>query len=97
METGFDQLEEKVKKAADVVRRLRGENKSLQEELGRAKSRLQDVEKAAADKPKGPSPEEARRLESMGKEIEGLRAEREEVRRRIGKLVQVLDALDAQE
>jgi hypothetical protein len=97
METGFDQLEEKVRKAADVVRRLRTENKSLQEELGRAKARVQDAEKAAGEKPKGPSPEDARRLESMGKEIEGLRAEREEVRRRIGKLVQVLDALDAQE
>ena len=97
METGFDQLEEKVKKAADVVRRLRGENKSLQEELGRAKSRLQDVEKSAAEKPKGPSPDDAKRLESLSKEIEGLRSEREEVRRRIGKLVQVLDALDAQE
>jgi FtsZ-binding cell division protein ZapB len=97
METGFDQLEEKVRKAADVVRRLRTENKSLQEELGRAKARVQDAEKAAADKPRGPSPEDSKRLDSLSKEIEGLRSEREEVRRRIGKLVQVLDALDAQE
>ena len=97
MESGFDQLEQKVKKAADVVRSLRTENKSLQEELGRVKSRLQEAEKASAEKPKGPSPEDARKLEAQGKEIDGLRAERDEIRRRIAKLVQVLDALDAQE
>ena len=101
MESGFDQLEEKVKKAADAMRRLRTENKSLQDELGKAKARAQDAEKAAeksaADKPKGPSPDEARKVESLTKEIDGLRGERDEIRRRIGKLVQVLDALDAQE
>ena len=84
MESGFDQLEQKVRKAADVVRTLRAENKTLQEELARLKGRLA-------------SPEDARKLESQGKEVEGLRAERDEIRRRIGKLVQVLDALDAQE
>ena len=97
METGFDQLEEKVRKAAEVVRRLRTENKSLQDEVARAKTRITEAEKAAADRPKGPSPEDARKLESMTKDIEGLRSERDEIRRRIAKLVQVLDALDAQE
>jgi uncharacterized coiled-coil DUF342 family protein len=97
MDSGFDQLEQKVRKAADVVRSLRTENKSLQEEMARLKGRLQDAEKASAEKPKGPPPEDTRKLEALGKEIEGLRAERDEIRRRIGKLVQVLDALDAQE
>ena len=97
MDSGFDQLEQKVRKAADVVRGLRTENKSLQEELGKLKGRLHDAEKASAEKPKGPAPEDTRKLDALGKEIEGLRAERDESRRRIGKLVQVLDALDAQE
>ena len=84
MESGFDQLEQKVRKAADVVRSLRTENKSLQEELAKLKGRPAP-------------PEDTRKLDALGKEIEGLRAERDEIRRRIGKLVQVLDALDAQE
>lgn len=96
MESGFDQLEEKVRKAAEVVRRLRQENMTLQEELGRVKPRLQEAEKAL-EKGRGPSPEEARRRDALSQEVEGLRSERDEIRRRIAKLVQVLDGLDPQE
>ena len=82
MENAFDQLEERVKKAADVVKRLRKENEGLQ---------------AALEKGKGPSAEETRRLDALGQEVKDLRGEREEIRRRIAKLVQVLDALDPAE
>jgi FtsZ-binding cell division protein ZapB len=82
MENAFDQLEERVKKAADVVKRLRQENKGLLEAL---------------EKGKGPSPEETRRAEALAQEVKELRAEREEIRRRIARLVQVLDALDPAE
>jgi FtsZ-binding cell division protein ZapB len=88
MENAFDQLEERVKKAADVVKRLRLENKGLQDELARVRPRLAEVEKAA---------EETRRLDAIGQEVKTLRGEREEIRRRIAKLVQVLDALDPAE
>ena len=99
MENAFDQLEEKVKKAADVVRRLRHENKTLQDELGRIRPRLQEVEKTvqAMEKGKGASAEDSRRSEALGQEVKDLRAEREEIRRRIAKLVQVLDGLDPEE
>ena len=101
MENAFDQLEEKVKKAAEVVKSLRHENKTLQDELGRIRPRLHEVEKTVAalekDKGKGPSPEDSRRLDALGSEVKDLRAEREEIRRRIAKLVQVLDALDPEE
>lgn len=83
MDSGFDELEQKVRKAADVVRRLRQENETLRKEA--------EARKAA------PPPEDGRRVEALGKEVEGLRGERDEIRRRIAKLVQVLDALDAQE
>jgi len=83
MENAFDQLEDRVKKAAEVIKRLRHENKTLQDELGR--------------KGKGVSAEETRRMEALGHEVKDLRAEREEIRRRIAKLVQVLDALDPEE
>ena len=81
MDNAFDQLEDRVKKAADVVKRLRQENKALQEELAG----------------KGASEEETRRADELAREVKGLRGERDEIRRRIAKLVQVLDALDPAE
>ena len=83
MDSGFDELEQKVRKAADVVRRLRQENEALRKEA--------ETRRAA------PPPEDGRKAEALGKELEGLRGERDEIRRRIARLVQVLDALDAQE
>ena len=99
MENAFDQLEERVKKAAEVVQRLRHENRTLQDELVRIRPRLQEVEKTvqAMEKGKGASAEESRRVDALGQEVKDLRAEREEIRRRIAKLVQVLDALDPEE
>jgi len=99
MENAFDQLEDRVKRAAEVVRRLRHENKTLQDELARIRPRLLEVEKTVEgmEKDKEPSLEETRRLDTLGKEVNDLRAEREEIRRRIAKLVQVLDALDPEE
>ena len=99
MENVFDQLEDRVKKAAEVVKRLRHENKTLHDELGRIREHLQEVEKTvqAMEKGKGASAEETRRLDALGQEVKDLRAEREEIRRRIAKLVQVLDALDPEE
>jgi prefoldin subunit 5 len=88
-----------VKKAAEVVKRLRHENRTLQDEVGRIRPRLQEVEKTvqAMEKGKGASAEETRRMDALGQEVKNLRAEREEIRRRIAKLVQVLDALDPEE
>ena len=99
MENAFDQLEDRVKKAAEVIKRLRHENRTLQDELGRIRPRLQEVEKTvqAMEKGKGASAEETRRMDALGQEVKDLRAEREEIRRRIAKLVQVLDALDPEE
>jgi FtsZ-binding cell division protein ZapB len=84
MDSAFDQLEEKVKKAAEALRRLRQENRTLQEEA----ERLKKGAAAASD---------TRKVDALQEEIQGLRAEREEIRRRIAKLVQVLDAFDTQE
>ena len=99
MENAFDQLEERVKKAADVVKRLRHENQALQEELARIRPRLQEVEKTvhALEKGAGASAEEGKKADALAHEVKDLRAEREEIRRRIAKLVQVLDALDPEE
>jgi predicted nucleic acid-binding Zn-ribbon protein len=96
MENGFDLLEEKVRKAAELVKRLRKENGGLEEQLGEGKKRLADAEKrlSALEKDKGSSADLSKEVELLGRELKSLRQERDEVRGRIAKLVEVLETLD---
>jgi predicted RNase H-like nuclease (RuvC/YqgF family) len=96
MEDSFALLEEKVQKAADLVKRLRKENKTLGDEAARSKSALQDAEKklAALQKEKAQSSESAEAVEKMRSELGQLQKERTEVRNRIAKLVDLLETLD---
>ena len=48
MQDSFDVLEEKVKKAAELVKKLRKENKTLDEQLKDHKARLAEAEKKLA-------------------------------------------------
>ena len=97
MDDSFELLEEKVRRAADLVRKLRRENRTLEDETSKAKARLQEAEKrlSSVEKqltaPSGPDPEVVKALEA---DLKSLRAEREEVRKRIGRLVEILDGLD---
>jgi predicted nucleic acid-binding Zn-ribbon protein len=95
VENAFDLLEQRVRRAAEVIRRLQGENAELKKQLGRAQAALQQAEKAAAAaaKQKG-SAEDGRRLEGLTHEVDALRKEREEIRGRIAKLVNVLEGLE---
>ena len=95
MEEGFELLEEKVRKAAELVKRLRKANHDLEQERERLGSRLKEAEKRldALEKGRGSS-EEGRRREAVDEELAALRREREEIRRRIGRLVEVLDGLE---
>lgn len=94
MDGSFELLEEKVRKAADLVKRLRRENKSLEEDLTRARGRLQDAEKRLDALEKERGSEHPKELEALKGEVKALKQEREEVRNRIAKLVEVLDSLD---
>ena len=106
----FALLEEKVQKAATLVRELRRRNQSLEqdaaevrkrnqrleEELPDLRTKVQELMKAlqAAEKVPASSPEDARKLAAAEQEVKTLRQEREEVRGRIAKLVQILDGLE---
>jgi predicted nucleic acid-binding Zn-ribbon protein len=106
----FSLLEDKVRKAAALVRDLRERNQSLErelpevrkrsqrleEELPGLRSRVQDLQKAlqAAEKGVGASSEDAKRLAATEQELKILRQEREEIRLRIARLMEVLDALE---
>jgi predicted RNase H-like nuclease (RuvC/YqgF family) len=96
MENSFDRLEEKVRKAAELVKRLRKENASFEEALGTAKGRAQDAEKrlAALEKERSASAGHGKELEALDREVKTLRQQRDEVRHRIEKLVDVLESLD---
>ncbi len=96
MENGFELLEQKVRKAAELVRRLQGENKLLRTDLGQAQARFKEAEKRlqGTEKRGGSSAEEGRQLEVLGRELKALRQERADVRARIAKLVEILDGLD---
>ena len=96
MEDSFALLEEKVHKAADLVKRLRKENKTLGEAADKAKNALQDAEKklAALQKEKAQSEGGSEAADKLRGEVEQLQKERGEVRNRIAKLVDLLETLD---
>lgn len=96
MDTSFDLLEEKVRRTAELVRRLRKENKGLEEDLGRVRVRLSEAEKTlqSLERERGTRDEMAGQAEALSKELKLLRQEREDVRVRIAKLVEVLEGLD---
>jgi predicted nucleic acid-binding Zn-ribbon protein len=95
MEEGFELLEEKVRKAADLVKRLRKANHDLEEERSRLGARVKEAEKRldTLEKQRGSSPDAPRR-DALAEEVAGWRHEREEIRRRIARLVEVLDGLE---
>jgi len=96
MQDGFEVLEEKVRKAADLVKRLRRANRELEEERGRLGGRLKEAEKRldALEKQRATSADDARRDEAVSQEAARWRHEREEIRRRIARMVEVLDTLE---
>lgn len=99
MENAFDLLEERVRRAASALRRLQGENAELKKQLSRAQGALHQAEKAteAAEKHKasaGPSVEERRKMDALAEEATSLRRDREEVRVRMARIVEILDGLD---
>jgi chromosome segregation ATPase len=96
MDNAFGLLEEKVRKAADLVKALRLENRSLEEDLVKARGKLHEAEKRldARDREAKAATGSAREIEPLQRELKALQQEREEVRARIAKLLEVLNGLD---
>ena len=95
MENAFDLLEERVRRAAEALRRLQADNAELKKQLVRAQGALQQSEKALeeAQRTKA-SPQDANKAEGLNRELVTLRREREELRARLARLVEVLDGLE---
>lgn len=106
----FSLLEDKVRKAAALVRELKQRNQTLERELPEARkrsqrleeelpelrSKVQDLQKAlqAAEKGAGTSSEDLKKLSAAEQELKVLRHEREEIRVRIARLMEVLEGLE---
>jgi chromosome segregation ATPase len=78
----LQKLEEKLSKVAEAFKRTQAENRSL----------IQQLEKLKADSGEG-----FRQRDSLEREIQTLRSEREDVRNRVAKLLEQVDALTKQD
>jgi uncharacterized coiled-coil DUF342 family protein len=78
----LQELEEKLSKVVEVFKRTQAENRSL----------AQQLEKLRAD-----SRESGRQRDALEREIQTLRSEREDVRNRVAKLLEQVDALTKQD
>jgi predicted nucleic acid-binding Zn-ribbon protein len=96
VQDSFELLEEKVRRAAELVKSLRQENKELEQQRRQAETRLKEAEKGlqALEKQKGAAAADHKRVEALDGEVATLRREREEIRKRIARLVEVLDELE---
>ncbi len=89
MDKTFDLLEERIRKTAAVVERLRKENTTLEQEIKTVRRKLDDAEK----RPKAAA-SDAGRVAVLEGEVGQLRQEREEIRTRIARLVDVLENIE---
>jgi predicted nucleic acid-binding Zn-ribbon protein len=97
MEESFELLEQRVQKAADLVKRLKDDNARLGAELEKARKRGAELEKRSGGSEKkgaAAAAEQQGRIEKLTEQVAALQEERDEIRRRIERLVSVLEALD---
>ena len=96
MQDSFDILEEKVKKAAELVKKLRRDNKSLDDQLKDNKAKLLEAEKklSAMEAERGDSADHAAKIDGLTAEVETLKSEQDQVRTRVAKIVTLLESLD---
>jgi hypothetical protein len=95
VEESFRLLEDKIHKAAKRLKALHSESESLRAEALKERARAEKAEKelAAAASRGEVGEEEARKREALAREVADLRAEREEVRRRLARLLELLEGL----
>jgi chromosome segregation ATPase len=92
----FDVLEEKVRRAAETLKRLRSQNHELEQERTKLRAALHELEKRVSglEKQGKSAAADSGKLAALQEEVDELRGERQEIRRRIARLVEVLDTLE---
>ncbi len=96
MEDSFKLLEDKIGHAARRLKELRSETASLRGALAEAQSRAQEAEKqlGAASKSDSDEADTSNEGKSLSRQVKALRGEREEIRSRLGRLIELLEGLD---
>ena len=96
MQDSFDILEERVKKAAELVKKLRKDNKSLEDQLKESRARLAEAENKllAFEQQLGDSAGHAAKVDALTAEIASLKSDQDQVRTRVAKIVSLLESLD---
>ncbi len=93
MDDGFELLEQRVQKAAARLKDLQAENASLRSQLQSAVADGEKAAREAAAKAGAGGGPEGQRSQATERELAELRRERDEIRGRIRKLVELLDTL----
>jgi predicted RNase H-like nuclease (RuvC/YqgF family) len=93
---GFDVLEEKVKRASELVKKLRKENEKLHAEVADLRPKLEKAEKhlGEVEKRSKSAGEDAKRVEELTAELAAVRKDREEIRKRVSRLVELLESIE---
>jgi len=96
VEDSFNLLEERIRRAAERLKELQSENESLRKDLGKADARAEKAEKKLEEVAKAESSLESasKKAESQGRELKALRKERDEIRTRLGRLLELLETLE---
>jgi predicted nucleic acid-binding Zn-ribbon protein len=96
VEDSFKLLEDRVRRAAERLKELQSETESLRGELASAQSRAAEAEKRLEDAAgsEGSRARDSKKAESLAREVKALKKEREEIRSRIGRLVELLETLE---
>jgi uncharacterized coiled-coil DUF342 family protein len=85
----IDLLEQKVVKATELIRSLRRERDAMQAKLSEAQAALAQARKDAAG-----SEKERRDLQEIGEQLEVLREERQAIRGRVSRMLEMMGSLD---
>lgn len=96
MEDSFKVLESRIHRAADRLKAQAAEGESLRAELKEARARASAAEEKLEQAAGGgeDEAEQTRKAEALGREVKTLKREREEIRARIERLVELLDTIE---
>jgi predicted nucleic acid-binding Zn-ribbon protein len=90
MEEGFKLLEDRVQRAAARLKELQAESRTLRGELAEARARAEKAERRLAEAVK----KDGEGAEALAREVKTLRGERQEIRDRVARLVELLAGLE---
>jgi chromosome segregation ATPase len=96
VEDSFKLLEERIRRAAERLKELQSENESLRKDLGESDARAEKAEKKLEEVAEAETSRESasKKAETLARELKGLRKEREEIRTRLGRLLELLENLE---